>query len=68
MTAANVDYMASAQNTDNVHAMTMKRRGQPTRHPSLRESASREDWRHEGDVPILRQKWSYSGKMQVPFC
>ncbi|KAL3227088.1 hypothetical protein MRX96_024370 [Rhipicephalus microplus] len=20
------------------------------------------------DVPILRQKWSYSGKMQVPFC
>ncbi|XP_075740802.1 uncharacterized protein LOC142787055 [Rhipicephalus microplus] len=51
MTAANVDHMASAQNTDNVHAMTMKRRGQPTRHPSLRESASREDWRHEGTCP-----------------
>ncbi|KAL3223315.1 hypothetical protein MRX96_049839 [Rhipicephalus microplus] len=43
--------MASAQNTDNLHAMTMKRRGQPTRHPSLRESASREDWRHEGTCP-----------------
>ncbi|KAL3213775.1 hypothetical protein MRX96_035268 [Rhipicephalus microplus] len=43
MTAANVDHMASAQNTDNVYAMTMKRSCQPTRHPSLRESASRED-------------------------
>nr|XP_037289492.1 uncharacterized protein LOC119183147 [Rhipicephalus microplus] len=55
MTAANMDHMASAQNTDNVHAMTMKRRGQP------RLAARR-------DVPMLRQKWSYSGKMQVPFC
>ncbi|XP_075723826.1 uncharacterized protein LOC142765907 [Rhipicephalus microplus] len=51
MTAANVDHMASAQNTGNVHAMTIEHRGQPTRHPSLRESASREDWRHEGTCP-----------------
>ncbi|KAL3225764.1 hypothetical protein MRX96_049123 [Rhipicephalus microplus] len=51
MTAAKVDHMTRAQNTDNVHAMTMKRRGQPTRHPSLRESASSEDWRHEGTCP-----------------
>ncbi|XP_075739861.1 uncharacterized protein LOC142785286 [Rhipicephalus microplus] len=52
MTAANVDHMASVQNTDNVHAMTMKRRGQPTRHPSLRESASRENfWRPKGTCP-----------------
>ncbi|KAL3216758.1 hypothetical protein MRX96_032842 [Rhipicephalus microplus] len=62
MTAGNVDHMASAQNTDNVHAMTMKRRGQPTRHPSLRESASREDWRHEGTCPCCGESGHTAGK------
>lgn len=35
MAAANVDHMASVQNTDNVHALTMKRKGQPSRLPAL---------------------------------
>ncbi|KAL1475106.1 hypothetical protein MTO96_037523 [Rhipicephalus appendiculatus] len=62
---ANVDHMASAQNTDNVHAMTMKRKGRPSRLPSLRESAStkrRAQLAARRGVPMLRQKWSYSGK------
>ncbi|KAL1475618.1 hypothetical protein MTO96_037158 [Rhipicephalus appendiculatus] len=68
MAAANLDHMASVQNTDNVHAMTMKRKGQPSRLPALRESASRGRLAARRGVPMLRQKWAYSGKMQVPFC
>ncbi|KAL1485508.1 hypothetical protein MTO96_031876 [Rhipicephalus appendiculatus] len=64
MTAANVDHMASVQNTDNVHAITMKRKGQPSRLPTLRESASRGRLAARRGVPMLRQKWAYRGKMQ----
>lgn len=62
MAAANVDHMASVQNTDNVHAMTMKRKGQPSRLPALRESASREDWRHEGACPCCGKSGHTAGK------
>ncbi|KAL1484319.1 hypothetical protein MTO96_050058 [Rhipicephalus appendiculatus] len=62
MAAANVNHMASVQNTDNVHAMTMKRKGQPSRLPALRESASREDWRHEGACPCCGKSGHTAGK------
>ncbi|KAL1449383.1 hypothetical protein MTO96_028125 [Rhipicephalus appendiculatus] len=62
MATANVDHMASVQNTDHAHAMTMKRKGQPSRLPALRESASREDWRHEGACPCCGKSGHTAGK------